>query len=239
MGKHKELSAEQYKEKFDELFSRINYIPQEGEKIVQCRHPHPPYWFISNKGYIFSAYKRNLEIVKPIFDRTGIANKSGERNGKSWRYGTRYQKSATAPLNRWDMGKMIVEYFEENEFLMDEETEVHHKKKRSNFSENEAQKCNRIDNLQTLPKSIHKELTHYASKTQKELNQEVEKKVKKSGCPVYAFTEEQLEQILIQALKSCLSNGVEPIMYTTTVTDDISKIEAEAHPIKSVDIVNL
>lgn len=238
MGKHKELSAEQYKEKFDELFSRINYIPQEGEKIVQCRHPHPPYWFISNKGYIFSAYKRNLEIVKPIFDRTGIANKSGERNGKSWRYGTRYQKSATAPLNRWDMGKMIVEYFEENEFLMDEETEVHHKKKRSNFSENEAQKCNRIDNLQTLPKSIHKELTKYASKTSKEIDEDMEKKIQKSGCPVYQFTQEQLQAIFINALQSCLKQGVQPVIYTTTITDDVSEIEAEAHPIKRVEFSN-
>lgn len=234
MAKKKKTTREEYAEKFKEQMNILNYIPQEGEKIVQCRHPHPPYWFISNKGYIFSAYKRNLKIVKPIFDRTGIANKSGERNGKSWRYGTRYQKSATAPLNRWDMGKMIVEYFGENEFLMDEETEVHHKKKRSNFSENEAQKCNSADNLQKLPKSIHKELTHYASKTQKELDQEVENKVKKSGCPVYQFTQEQLQAIFINALQSCLKQGVQPVIYTTTITDDVSKVEAEAHPISRV-----
>ena len=237
MGKHKVLTREEYAEKFDKLFSKLNYIPQSGEKIVQCKEPYPSYWFISNKGYVFSVYKNNIEVIKPNFDCTGKANKEGKRAGKGWRYGTRI--GGNKNLTRYDMGKLITDHFTENEFKSDEDTEIHHIKKRNNYSENEAQKCNSADNLQKLPKSKHKELTHYASKTQKELNQEVEKKVKKSGCPVYAFTEEQLEQILIQALKSCLNNGVEPIMYTTTVTDDISKIEAEAHPIKSVDILNL
>ena len=236
MGKHKKVAREQYKEKFDKLFSKINYIPQDGEQIVQCRHPHPPYWFISNKGYIFSAYKKNLEIVKPIFDKTGTANKAGERSGKTWRYGTRYQKSATAPLNRWDMGKMIVEYFGENEFLLDEETEVHHKRKRNNFSENEAQKCNRIDNLQTLPKSIHKELTHFASKTEKELDNELEKKIQESGCPIYQLTQEKLQSIVANMLQNCLSRGEQPRIYIKTATDNVADIEAEAHPIARVEI---
>ena len=89
MGKHKVLTREEYAEKFDKLFSKLNYIPQAGEKIVQCKEGYPSYWFISNKGYVFSVYKNNIEVIKPNFDCTGKANKEGKRAGKGWRYGTR------------------------------------------------------------------------------------------------------------------------------------------------------
>ena len=63
MGKHKVLTREEYAEKFDKLFSKWNYIPQAGEKIVQCKEGYPSYWFISNKGYVFSVYKNNIEVI--------------------------------------------------------------------------------------------------------------------------------------------------------------------------------
>lgn len=232
MAKNK-LTREEYKNKFDELFSKMNYIPQAGEEIVQCKEGYPEYWFISNRGYIFSVYRNEIEILKPIFDTTGKANKEGKRAGRSWRYGTR--EGGKKNLTRYDMGKMMTDHFGKNEFNSNEETEIHHITKRNNFSEYEAQKCNSSDNLQILPKSIHKELTQIASKTSDEHDKDIEKKVIKSGCPVYGFTEEGLEKFLIQAIRSCLANGVEPIIYTTTITDDVSQIKAEAHPVKSIE----
>ena len=236
MGKHKVLTREEYAEKFDKLFSKLNYIPQSGEKIVQCKEPYPDYWFISNKGYVFSVYKNNIKVIKPNFDCTGKANKEGKRAGKGWRYGTRI--GGNKNLTRYDMGKLMADHFAENEFKSDEDTEIHHIKKRSNFLEDEAHKCNSADNLQKLPKSIHKELTYYASKTTKEIDEDVEKKIQKSGCPVYQFTQEQLQAIFINALQSCLEQGVQPVIYTTTITDDVSKIEAEAHPVNKVEFSN-
>lgn len=232
----KKITREEYKEKFDKLFSKINYIPQAGEEIIQCKEGYPEYWFISNKGYLFSAYGKTLEIIKPIFDATGKANKEGKRAGRSWRYGTRYRKPAKAPLDRYDMGKMITDHFGKNEFNSDEEIEIHHIKKRLTFEESEAQKCNRADNLQILPKSIHTELTHYASKTSDEIDKEFAAKAEKAKCPVYQFTQEQLEALAIQAIRSCLAQGVEPIIYTTSLTDDPAQIEAEAHPIKEITV---
>lgn len=232
MGKHRVLTREEYAEKFDKLFSKLNYVPQEAEKIVQCKEPYPSYWFVSNKGYVFSAYKNNIKILKPNFGCTGKANKEGKRAGKGWRYGTRI--GGNKNLTRYDMAKLMADHFIENEFRSDEDIEIHHIRKKNNYSENEAQKCNSADNLQKLPKSIHKELTHYASKTQKELDQEVEKKIQKSGCPVYQFNQEQLQAIFLNALQSCLEQGVQPVIYTTTINDDVSKIEAEAHPISRV-----
>lgn len=234
--KRKTLTREEYKEKFDKLFAEMNYITQAGEKIIQCKDGYPEYWFISNKGYLFSAYGKTLKIIKPIFDKTGKANKEGNRAGKTWRYSTKYRKPANAALDRYDMGKMIAEHFGKNEFNSDEETEIHHIKKRLTFGEAEAQKCNRIDNLQMLPKSIHKELTHYASKTSDEIDKEFATKAEKAKCPIYQFTQEQLETFAIQAIRSCLAQGVEPIIYTTTLTDDLAQIEAEAHPIKEIKI---
>ena len=232
MGKHRVLTREEYAEKFDKLFSKLNYIPQESEKIVQCKEPYPSYWFISNKGYVFSAYKNNIKILKPNFDCTGKANKEGKRAGKCWRYATRIPGNKN--LTRYDMSKLMADHFVENEFTSHEDTEIHHIRKKNNYGENEAQKCNSADNLQKLPTSIHKKLTHYASKTSKEMDEDMEKKIQKSGCPVFQFTEEQLKMILFDGIQGCLSRGIEPVVYITSINDDVSKIEAKAHPISRV-----
>lgn len=233
--KKQPLTRTEYKEKFEKLMSKFNYIPQEGEIIVQCNEQYPPYWFLSNKGCLFSAYYNDLKMIEPIFDRTGKANAAGERPGKQWRYSRR--KESGSNLQRFSMAQMIADHFLESEFDSDEELETHHIKKRTTFRPDEAALCNRADNLQLLPKSIHKKLTHYASKTSEQLDQEISEKVKAAGAPEYRLTQEQLQQILFNALQSCLSQGIQPITYRTSITDDVTQIEAEAHPIKNLIIV--
>lgn len=224
------LTREEYAEKFKEQMNRYNYIPQYGEHIKQCKAPYPDYWFASDKGYVFTAYYNDVKILNDNPTEQGLKNKSGVRAGKKWRYSNEGKDVPT-----W---KVIADTFCENEFTgyENENEQIHHIKKRQTFKPEEGSLCNSADNLQKLPKSIHKELTHYASKTQDELDQETEKKIIKSGCPVYALTEKQLEQIAIQALKSCLENGVEPIAYIMTMPDNASDIECEAHPIKNVEM---
>ena len=39
-------TREDYKQKFDKLMETFNFIPQDGEEIVQCKDPYPPYWFV-------------------------------------------------------------------------------------------------------------------------------------------------------------------------------------------------
>lgn len=233
--KKQPLTREEYRVKFEKLMSKFNYVPQEDEVIVQCNEQYPPYWFLSNKGYLFSAYYNDLKMIEPIFDRTGKANAAGERPGKQWRYSRR--KESGSNLQRYNMSQMIAEHFLQSEFDSDEDLETHHIKKRTTFQPEEAAKCNRADNLQLLPKSIHKKLTHYASKTSEQLDQEIADKVKAAGTPEYQLTQEQLQQILFNALESCLNQGIQPITYSTTVTNDVAQIEAEAHPIKNLIIV--
>lgn len=234
----REMTRADYKEKFDRLMAeKFNYILQEGEQIVQCHEQYPPYWFISNKGKVFSVYRDEIRVLQPLYDSTGKMNKAGTRTGRDWRYATRVEGEKN--LTRYNMARMILEHFSSCEFKSGEELEAHHIRKKNNFEEHEAAKCNSIDNLQFLPKSIHREVTHYASKTSAELDQELDSKVKKSGCPVCELTQKQLQEILMNALQSCTALGAQPYIVTTNITDDVAAIEAEAHPIKRIDIEEL
>ena len=231
MSEKKVLTRKEYAEKFNEQMNRFNYIPQAGEQIRQCKTPYPDYWFASDKGYLFTAYYKDVKILNDNPTEQGLKNKSGLRAGKKWRY-----SNEGKDVPAW---KVIADTFCENEFTgyEDEKNHIHHIQKRQTFTPEEGHLCNRADNLQILPKSIHKELTHYASKTNEEIDEELWQKIKKSGCPVYQFTEEQLEKILINAIQNCLAQGIEPVIYTTSITDDVSQNKAEAHSITSIEII--
>ena len=64
------------------MMNTFNYVMQEGEQIVQCKEPYPAYWFMSNKGYLFSAYGNKIKVVKPNHRYTGTKNKDGSRTGQ-------------------------------------------------------------------------------------------------------------------------------------------------------------
>ena len=83
MRKYKKYTREECSKKFDDLMmNTFNYVMQEGEQIVQCKEPYPAYWFMSNKGYLFSAYGNKIRIRTAAGrDRTGIMNtKLKDRN---------------------------------------------------------------------------------------------------------------------------------------------------------------
>ena len=81
-------------------------------------------------------------------------------------------------------------------------------------------------------KIIHKELTRYASKTNAELDKELKQKVKEADCPMYAYTPEMLEALIKWNIQNCIANGLQPVIYMTSITDDAAEVEAEAHPLK-------
>lgn len=237
MRKNKTFTRAYYKNKFKQQFKDLCYIPQENEEIRQCKAPYPKYWFLSNKGYLFSAFGANLKLIKPYYKETGIKDKNGNRTGYTWEY--QYKVKGKKHNQHIIVHKLMCDTFLENEFdNYDEPMEIHHKRKKNKFNHNQSQFCNRAVNLQLLPRSIHKELTKYTSKTMNDFDKEIEDKIKKSGCPIYQFTEEQLEMIMINAIQSSIAQGGQPILYTTSITDDISNIEGEAHPIKNVEIID-
>ena len=139
------MTRADYKDKFDRLMAeKFDYILQDGEQIVQCHEEYPPYWFISNKAYLFSVYRKKIKILKPFFDKTGYTNKDGERRGKTWRYST---MGADGKSNRFIVARLVLEHFPNCEFESPEKFEAHHIKKRTTFDENESTKCNRIDKI--------------------------------------------------------------------------------------------
>jgi len=158
MSKKKQLTREEYAKKFKDQLQRANYQLKEGEKIIQCRDPYPDYWFISNQGYIFTAFYNDLHILNDNPTEQGLKDKDGKRRGKKWRYVSDKCGDVTA----W---KIMAEYFLTCEFDLEdgEKVDIHHIKPRSDFEPDQGSECNRPDNLQILPERIHAELSKYTS----------------------------------------------------------------------------
>lgn len=126
------------------------------------------------------------------------------------------------------MYRVMSDCFCENEFGS-EDNEIHHIRKKNQYKPSEGKECNRAENLQLLPREIHKNLTYYASKPDAEHNKELEEKIKNADCPSFQFPQEQFQDLLMAALYDCNVSGGKAIMYTTTITDNVEDIEAEAH----------
>lgn len=124
--------------------------------------------------------------------------------------------------------RVMSDCFCENEFGS-EDNEIHHIRKKNQYKPSEGKECNRAENLQLLPREIHKNLTYYASKPDAEHNKELEEKIKNADCPSFQFPQEQFQDLLMVALYDCNVSGGKAIMYTTTITDNVEDIEAEAH----------
>lgn len=225
------LTREQYKEKFDQQMEKFYYIKQPGEVILQCNAPYPEYWFLSNKGYLFSAYNNDVRIIKPNLTETGAKNKEGKRTGQTWEY--EYKVAGEKNNRHVAMHKLMAEMFVEDEFTSDEDRDVHHIQKRTCFDASQPQFCNCADNLQRIPTPIHKQATYYGSKTMEELEEETQKKIEESGCPQFFLTQQQFQMVLESVLKSRIAAGVQPYVIMTTVEDDVSKIKVDVQPVKS------
>ena len=210
MGKQKKLTREEYAAKFARQMERYYYIPQEGEQIIQCKPPYPDYWFISNKGYLFTAYYKDVRILSDNPTEQGPKNKDGERSEMKWRY-----RSNVLPGGDVAAWKIMADHFCECPFsgYEDEDKDIHHVEKRTSFKPDEGHLCNSADNLQILPKSLHKELTKFASKTSAEHEMEIEAKMKESGCKqYYAYNLTEALKPFIMQVQAATPNGVVKVM---------------------------
>lgn len=226
------LTREEYAEKFNRLFADLNWIPEEpDEKIVQCKPPYPAYWFVASTGYLFTAYYNELRILKPHHRNTGLKAKDGTRKGQDWYY--EFKKPGDKNCTHVPMQRVIADHFLMNEFRDAEKVEIHHKQKALTFDD--PVRCNRASNLQVLPKDVHKELTKLASKTEEQREQEIQKKIKKSGCPEYHVTQEQMLAFLYAGLRGSMAAGEQPTVLMASVNNDTRDIVAEAHPVIKIE----
>lgn len=221
MKNRKIPTREEYKEKFDRLFSELNYIPQAGEEIVQCGYPYPDYWFLSNKGYLFTVWYNTIKVVKPYGSHMGFKNKDGNRGQNDWYY----LNPKTSKKVRHH--KLVSEYFAKDEFAQwkefkDESRETHHKINKSKFNLNEPQKANNIDNLQILPLSVHREVTHYANMTDEKEEYELRKKLKKMNNPTTTIVEGDLTKWAINQLQKNLELGNHAYVISRSTNDGMT-----------------
>lgn len=165
-----ELTREGYQKKWKYLMETFNYVYQDGEEIVQCRDPYPPYWFVSNKGYVMSVYGSGIKLLSPGIRRTGHKNKNGERPGRDWYYVyVMNHKRTTISVH-----KVIADHFCLNEFTGDYSGDTHHIRKKNSFADNEWKECNEAANMQNLPEEYHEELTAYAKKPAEQIEAEMD-----------------------------------------------------------------
>lgn len=189
-----EKTKEFYKKKFDDLRQHTyNFIPQEDEIFKQCDGiTEPSYWFISNYGRLFSVYYKNepLKQISVNYTKSGT-----ERKQHDWSYVTKYKGKQREPR----LHRLVAKYFLKNEFdgyaeVEGEPLEVHHILPESTFAEDEPFKANRSDNLQILPKSVHRDVSHI---------DRFEKKISEQDTiPVYLITPQ-----LIQAIQKHIEDG--------------------------------
>lgn len=116
------------------------------------------------------------------------------------------------------MHRLVAKYFLKNEFdgyaeVEGEPLEVHHILPESTFAEDEPFKANRSDNLQILPKSVHRDVSHI---------DRFEKKISEQDTiPVYLITPQ-----LIQAIQKHIEDG--KLAYIVQKDDN----KATARPLK-------
>lgn len=170
MKQKKNITRQDYLKKWEKLMEAFNFIPQAGEKIVQCKEPYPAYWFVSNKGYVVSVCGNGIKYIAPGIKRTGPKNKNGERAGRDWFYNTRINGKKT----NISVHKIVADHFCLNEFTGDYSGDTHHIRKKNSFKDNEWKECNSADNMQNLPPEYHEELTQYARKPAEQIEAEMD-----------------------------------------------------------------
>lgn len=233
----KKLTREQYAEKFKKMMEVYNFVPQDGEIIMQCHEPYPGCWFISNAGYLYTAFNNRIQVVKPNYRETGKKNKNGERNGQDWYYlypvdGKKYNQKIA-------MHKLIAEHFLKCDInYNDEELEVHHIKKKKLFKPDEAVECNKADNLQILPVSVHDRATYYGNHTQEHIDRDNEEKIKKADYveEQINISSEQWEHFWISVIQDSIDRGTPVYGYFMPYNDpdNLDEKEVSVYQIKAV-----
>ena len=220
---------EQYAVKLKKQLERYCYIPQAGEEIRQCKPPYPDYWFASNMGYVFTAYYKDVKILDDNATEQGLKNKDGERTSIKWRYNN--------PLTgkfvpAW---KVIADTFCECEFPehKDEKIEIHHIKKRASFEPNEGKNCNRADNLQILPKSIHTKTT---AASKKSFDLDLEEKITGSDVPTVSIPLDEFLLATVQQYIQSVSGKGNIIYVNHANAADPKDIEVTVKPLTADDI---
>lgn len=227
MKKNVLCSREDYKKIFQKLMRKSNYVLEEGEEFKQCKEPYPPYWFVSNQGYVLSVYRNKIKRITHSIKRTGKKGKNGERPRRDWFY--RY--SVNGKKANVTEHKLVADHFLEDEFTGDTSGEIHHIRPQSSFADNEGMKCNRADNLQKLPPDVHSVVTRLSRKTPEQIEEAWDRKAKKDNAKIIELSSEQLTKVAISIANQLLGQqGWQGMI----AIEGKSEQEMSAYPIKGM-----
>lgn len=215
-------TREDYKQKFEKLMETFNFIPQDGEEIVQCKEPYPAYWFVSNKGYVMSVWGNGIKYIAPRIHKTGRKNKNGERAGRDWQY----NYSTNSKITTISIHKIVADHFCINEFSGDCSGDVHHIIKKNSFADNQWKECNEADNMQKLPPEIHDELTIYAKKQPEQIEAEWNQQIIKDHAEVINMSNDQM----VALINTLINQGYEARVYLVRDNDQA----AAAYPVAGI-----
>lgn len=218
---------ENYRQKFYQLMEKFNYVFKEREDFKQCKEPYPPYWFVSNYGYVISVYRNGLKYIAPSIKRIGRKGKNGERPGRVWYY----QYWTNGKKENVTMHKLIMDHSDDiNEFTGDKSGEIHHIRPKSSFADNEGMKCNRADNLQKLPPDVHLVVTRLSQKTSEQIEEDWDRKAKKDNAKIIELPGEQVDERLVGMANRFLQQGCQGMI----VIEGKNEQEMSAYPIGAI-----
>ena len=219
-------TKEEYQKKWEKLMESFNFIPQDGEEIVQCKEPYPAYWFVSNKGYVLSVHGNGIKYIAPAIRHTNKRNKKGERTGRHWFYCYSVGgKKANVTLH-----KLVADHFIINEFTGDQTGDNHHVVPKSSFADDEWKKCNEAKNLQKLPPEIHKELTWYSQRPAEKIEAEMDQQITEDHAEVIELPQKQLTEQMVALANTLIQQGVDCRVYMVRDSDQA----AAAYPVTGI-----
>lgn len=174
MSKYERKSREYYRKKFLDLMNNSYYIPQAGERITQCISPFPAYWFVSNMGYLLSAYTDTLAIVKPLYEP-----KKKYKNEWCYEYHDDNGNRRKIRMQRLIAIHYLTEHPKDTPLMP--EDEVHHIRKTLLYTPDQPQWCNRVTNLQVLSPELHRYATAYSKTTWQEDQEKLKKLIERDN----------------------------------------------------------
>ena len=152
-------SSKDWKAKYKELRAETDIKLEPDEKIKQCKKPYPAYWWITNRGRLFSIWNNRIEQLKPEVNYCGK-----KRDHLVWRYN--YKGNRHVPVD-----KLVFDHFGKSEWDdYDGNLDLHHIFGMKHWNEDDCFEASRIENIQAIPREkVHPFATELDNKTELEV----------------------------------------------------------------------
>lgn len=162
-----------YQNKFLQLYKQSGLLVA-GEEVRQCMSPYPAYHFISDRGCLYSVYGKQLILRKPSWQYQQKNKQDTDRN--VWVYS--YTNRITGKQEQVKMHILLAKHFRVNRFAQfapnDLNSHVHHINPTHNYTSQQAYDCNRLNNLQVAPSTLHYNILNQLERNPQWINKKLD-----------------------------------------------------------------